>query len=388
METVEADCIVIGAGVVGLACATELARRGCDVLVLEAADSIGTGISSRNSEVVHAGIYYPTGSLKHRLCVNGRRRLYAYLAARHVAHHKCGKLIVACDSAEQTKIETLYKTACANDVENMALISSKAAKALEPSVRCVGALVSPETGIVDSHGLMLALLGELQDSGGAVALSTSVRSGRVLDKGGVELDTGAASPVRVRCRLLVNAAGLYAQKIAQRIEGAGGERVPPLKLAKGSYFSCRHKSPFSRLIYPAPADGGLGVHLTLDLSGRMRFGPDVEWLDTSEPDQVDYHVDATRSEAFYAAIRRYWPGLSEGALAPDYSGCRPKLSGRGEPFADFRIDGPEAHGVEGLVHLFGIESPGLTSALAIAQDVADRLAHRDRDDALHVEVGR
>ncbi len=372
-ESYEIDCLVIGAGVVGLACAAELARRGREVLVAEAASAIGSGVSSRNSEVIHAGLYYPTGSLKHLLCVRGRRLLYPFLDARGIAHRKCGKLVVATSADEEGQIETLYRRALANDVENISLFTGAEALALEPNLHCVSGLLSAETGIVDSHGMMLALLGDLQAHGGALALNAPVLGGAALDGGGFDVRVGGAGAARVRCRALVNAAGLHAQDVARSIEGAPTHAIAPLVLAKGSYFGCVGKPAFSRLIYPAPVEGGLGVHLTLDLAGRMRFGPDVEWLDQTSPDEVDYKVDPQRADAFYAAIRRYWPALSEGALTPEYSGCRPKLSGPGQAAADFRIDARGAHGLEGLVNLFGIESPGLTSALAIAETVADQL---------------
>lgn len=367
----QADCVVIGAGAIGLACAVELARRGREVLVLEAAGVIGTGTSSRNSEVIHAGLYYATGSLKHRLCVEGRRKLYAYLAARGVAHAKCGKLVVATAPEEEAQIAALHRRAIENEVENVTLIGGGEARALEPALACVSALVSAETGIVDSHGYMLALRGELESLGGAIAFNAPALRGAAV-RGGFELEVGGAHRARIRCASLVNAAGLEAQRVASSLEGLSAAHTPPLVLAKGAYFGCAGKPAFTRLIYPAPVDGGLGVHLTLDLAGRMRFGPDVEWLDETDPARVDYSVDPARAEGFYAAIRRYWPALPHGALTPDYAGCRPKLSGPGQASADFRIDGPETHGLEGLVNLFGIESPGLTASLAIAEEVAGR----------------
>lgn len=356
----EIDCLVIGAGVVGLACAAALARAGREVLVAERADAIGTGISARNSEVIHAGIYYPNGSRKHLYCVEGRRRLYAYAAERGVTHKKCGKLIVAARDAEIAQIETLARRAGENGVENCALLSAAEARALEPNLACVAALHSPETGIVDAHGLMLALRGELEDHGGAIAFNSAIVRG-ALDAGDAMLTLNDGA--QLRCRIVINAAGLDAHAIAAAIEGA--QAPAPLTLAKGSYFGCARKPAFSRLIYPAPVDGGLGVHLTLDLGGRMRFGPDVEWLDHGDPARVDYSVDPARADAFYAAIRTYWPALPDGALTPDYSGCRPKLSARGAPAADFEI---ARHGA--LINLFGIESPGLTSSLAIGAHVA------------------
>jgi L-2-hydroxyglutarate oxidase LhgO len=365
--------VIIGAGAVGLACAATLARGGLYVLVLERTDVIGSGTSSRNSEVVHAGIYYPTGSLKHRLCVAGRRMLYPYMAARGVAHWKAEKLIVATDDREATKIAGLLDIAKANDVEGVTLMDGADAVALEPNLRCTAALLSAETGLMDSHGLMLAYQGELESHGGAVVFETPVERVAILPGGGFEVWTGGRDPARIRTRALVNSAGLHAQTIAALTDGYNPALIPPQTLAKGSYFGCAGRPAFKRLIYPAPVDGGLGVHLTLDLAGRMRFGPDVEWLDSRDPETVDYAVDVRRADSFYAAIRTYWPALPDGALTPDYSGLRPKLSGPGAPAADFRIDGPELHGCEGLVHLFGIESPGLTSSLAIADEVSARI---------------
>jgi len=370
-DTYRTDCIVIGAGAVGLACAADLARRGREVLVLEATRSIGSGTSSRNSEVIHAGLYYPTGSLKHRLCVAGRRKLYAYLAERGVAHQKRGKLVVATAPEEEAQIAALYRRAIANEVENVSLLTGAEARALEPNLNCVSALLSAETGILDSHGYMRALAGELEAMGGAIAFNAPVLRGAVTGEG-FEIEVGGENPAHVHCNALLNAAGLDAQRIARSIEGMPPEHIPPLTLAKGSYFGCAGRPAFTRLIYPAPVDGGLGVHLTLDLAGRMRFGPDVEWLAHADPAQVDYSVNLARADSFYAAIRRYWPSLPDNALTPDYAGCRPKLSRRGEPAADFRIDGAETHGLAGLVNLFGIESPGLTSSLAIAELVADK----------------
>lgn len=370
----DVDVAVVGAGAVGLAVAAAFAREGCNPLVLEAAGAIGTGTSSRNSEVIHAGMYYPTGSLRHRMCVGGNRKLYAYLAARGVAHLKHGKLIVATCDAEVTKIESIYATGQANGVESLSLVTGAEAMAWEPALTCVAALSSPETGIVDSHGYMLALQGEIEDHGGSIALATPVERIEPLASGGFRITTGGADPSTITCRHLVNSAGLYAQRVARGIEGLADSHVPKLVLAKGNYFGCATRQAFSRLIYPAPVDGGLGVHVTIDLGDRMRFGPDVEWLSITDPDQIDYTVDPARSQSFYAAIRRYWPGLPDGVITPDYSGCRPKLSDPGEPAADFRIDGHELHGIPGLVNLFGIESPGLTSSLAIADEVMRRIA--------------
>lgn len=371
----DVDVLVIGAGAVGLAIAAEFARAGRDVIVLEAADGIGTQTSSRNSEVIHAGMYYPTGSLRHRMCVEGRRKLYAYLEARRVPHLKRGKLIVATSESEARKIEAIHATGLTNGVENLELVSGARAMAWEPELTCEAALWSPETGVVDSHGYMLAMQGEIEDHGGMLAFNSPVVRIEPLGAGGFRVATGGSEPGAITCSRLVNSAGLYAQRVAGAIEGYDAGLIPKLVLAKGNYFGCAGKPAFSRLIYPAPVDGGLGVHVTLDLAGRMRFGPDVEWLASADPDLVDYRVDPARSASFYAAIRRYWPGLPDDAITPDYSGCRPKISGPGEAAADFRIDGPELHGHAGLVNLFGIESPGLTSSLAIAEEVRRRLVN-------------
>lgn len=371
--TFDADAIVIGAGAVGLACAATLSRHGLYTLALEATDLIGSGTSSRNSEVVHAGIYYPTGSLRHRMCVAGRRMLYPYMAARGVRHWKAEKLIVATSDAETKKIEGLFATSKANEVEGCWLMDGRDAIALEPNLTCTAALMSSETGVMDSHGLMIAYQGELEDNGGAVVFETPVEKIAALPGGGFEVWTGGAEPTRIRTRYLINSAGLYAHRVASNFDGYDAAHTPPFVIAKGNYYGCAGKPAFKRLIYPAPVDGGLGVHLTLDLNGRMRFGPDVEWLDFNDPDQIDYTVDPRRADSFYAAIRTYWAGLPDGALTPDYSGVRPKLSGPGQPAADFRIDGPEHHGLDGLIHLFGIESPGLTSSLAIAAECCARL---------------
>jgi L-2-hydroxyglutarate oxidase LhgO len=369
------DVVVIGAGAVGLAVAAAFARTGREVLVLEAADGIGTGTSSRNSEVIHGGMYYPTGSLRHRLCVEGRRKLYTYLEQRGVPHQKRGKLIVATSDSETKKIEGIFATGKTNGVENMELIDGAKAMSWEPNLFCTAAMWSPETGIVDSHSYMLALQGEIEDNGGMLAFETPVTRVEPIKGGGFKVFTGGAEPGSIITRRLVNSAGLGAHGVARTIEGYPAQHIPNFVLAKGNYFGCAGRPAFTRLIYPAPVEGGLGVHVTMDLAGRMKFGPDVEWLTTTNPDEVDYTVDPRRSDSFYAAIRRYWPGLPDGAILPDYSGCRPKLSGPGEPAADFRIDGPELHGLDGLVNLFGIESPGLTSSLAIADEVLKRVAN-------------
>ncbi len=360
--------LIVGAGVIGLAVGRAAALRGHDVIVAEAEGQIGTGVSSRNSEVIHAGIYYPTGSLRARHCVRGRRMLYAYCASHGVPHKKYGKLIVATSEAEIAKMEALLKQAAVNGVEGMRVIEAAVAKAMEPALACVAALHSPETGIIDSHRLMLALRGDIEDRGGSVALRTPI-IGLARGAAGWEVRYGGSEPGALVVDAVVNAAGLGAQALARTTEPYPPARVPKQVLAKGNYFQYAGRPVFSRLIYPAPVEGGLGTHVTLDLAGRMRFGPDVEWIESES-----YAVDPRRADSFYASIRTYFPALPDGALVPDYCGIRPKLTARGEPPADFLIDGPAEHGLPGLVQLFGIESPGLTSSLSIAEDVMDRLA--------------
>jgi L-2-hydroxyglutarate oxidase LhgO len=374
VERVEIQHLVIGAGVVGLAAAAELARRGQEVFVLEAGPQVGCGISSRNSEVVHSGIYYETHSLKHRLCVDGRRRLYDYCGIHNVAHKKCGKLVVATNDSETAKVVALAKQAEANGVENVELIDAQTARRLEPALNAALALHVHETGLVDSHGLMLSLVGEIEDAGGAVLLEHRVARGERKADGGFDVEvTTRDGSLLITTRNLVLAAGPWAHAVAACIEGVAELERPALHLAKGSYFSHAGAARFSRLIYPVPEPGGLGVHLTLDLGGAMRFGPDVEWLDFNDPDAVDFTVEPARGERFYASVRRYWPDLADGALQPAYAGVRPKLSGPGAPNADFLIRGAQDHGVTGLVELYGIESPGLTSSLAVADLVASLL---------------
>lgn len=361
------EALVVGAGVVGLAIGRALALRGHAVIVAEADGAFGMGVSSRSSEVIHGGMYYPSGSLRARHCVAGRRLLYAFCARHGVPHRACGKLIVATCGAEREAIAAIHARGIANGVEGLRMIEGSEARRLEPNLACEAAIDSPETGIVDSHALMLALLGTIEDAGGALALRTPVEGAHRIE-GRWRVRFGGASPDTLDVDLLVNAAGLGAQALARTIEGVPAESVPRQVLAKGHYFGCLGRPAFSRLIYPAPVEGGLGIHLTVDLAGRMRFGPDVEWVERAE-----YTVDPARAPAFEAAIRRYWPGLPTGRLTPDYAGIRPKLSGPGEPARDFVVDGPAEHGLTGLVQLFGIESPGLTSALSLAEDVADRL---------------
>jgi L-2-hydroxyglutarate oxidase LhgO len=357
----EVDVVIVGAGVVGLAVARALAAAGRDVLILEAESGFGTGISARNSEVIHAGIYYPRGSQKARLCVAGRDRLYAYCNERGVPHRRCGKLIVATSEAQLGELTRIRAAAAANGVA-LELLPANEARALEPELACSGALSSPSTGIVDSHAYMLALLGDAEAHGATLVCGSGVKSAEV-HAGGIELHL-EQSEAALRAKLLINCAGLGAPQFAASIRGFPPQHVPRAWLAKGNYFMLSGRSPFQRLVYPVPEPGGLGIHLTLDLAGRARFGPDVQWIENP-----DYEVSAARGESFYAAIRRYWPALTEGALQPAYAGIRPKISGPGEPAADFRIEGPETHGVPGVIHLFGIESPGLTASLAIADYV-------------------
>lgn len=361
------DAVVIGAGVVGLAVARALALAGREVMVLERAAAVGTGTSSRNSEVIHAGIYYPAGSLKAKLCVQGRQQLYAYCAERGIGHRRCGKLIVATTPSQLAALPAIVDKARANGVNDLRLLTAEQAKEMEPALLCLGAIHSPSTGIVDSHALMLALQGDFENAGGLVAFHAGVSQLRVADQG-IEVVTQEGTCLLART--VVNAAGLSACDLAQRTQGLGARHVPRTWWAKGNYFTLAGRSPFSHLIYPAPYPdrhlAGLGVHLTLDLGGQAKFGPDVQWVDL--PD--DLQVDPARGEAFYAEVRRYWPALPDGALLPGYAGIRPKISGPQDPAADFLIQGPQTHGVPGLVNLLGIESPGLTSCLAIADHAA------------------
>jgi L-2-hydroxyglutarate oxidase LhgO len=355
--------LVIGAGVVGLAIARAAARAGHEVIVAEATGGIGNGVSSRNSEVIHAGMYYATGSLRARHCVAGRRMLYDFCASHGVPHRKAGKLIVATNDREAAKIAAIAQQGAINGVEGLALIDGAAAIRMEPALSCVAALHSAETGIIDSHALMLAFQGELEERGGAIAFETPIER-LAFTPAGWEVRYGGAEPGSLMVDAVINSAGLGAQAIARATDGYAPERVPRLVLAKGNYFAYQGRPAFTRLIYPAPVDGGLGTHVTLDLAGRMKFGPDVEWIEREE-----YSVDARRADSFYASIRTYFPGLRDGALVPDYCGIRPKLTGKGEASMDFQIDGPDGHGMPRLVHLYGIESPGLTSSMSIAEDV-------------------
>jgi L-2-hydroxyglutarate oxidase LhgO len=362
------DCIVVGAGVVGLAIARALAQSGREVMVVEAAEGIGTGTSARNSEVIHAGIYYPAGSLKAKLCVQGRHMLYAYCAEKGVAHKRIGKLIVATSEEEIPKLDDILSKARVNGVGDMELLSASQAQALEPALFCTAALFSPSTGIIDSHGLMLAYQGDAENAGTQCVFHTPLLSGEVRSEGGFNLQFGGADAMQLSCNVLINASGLHAPTLARKIRGVPEASIPTEYLCKGSYFTLQGRAPFTRLIYPTPHHAGLGVHLTLDLGGQAKFGPDTEWID-----KVDYDIDASRCKGFYEAVRTYWPGMPDASLSPGYTGIRPKVSGPHEPAADFMIVGPATHGVPGLVNLFGIESPGLTSSLAIAQETLARL---------------
>lgn len=366
------DAVVIGAGVVGLATARRLALAGLDTLVVEAADAIGTGTSSRNSEVIHAALYYPSGSIKATACLRGKELLYRYCADRGVKTVNCGKLMVATAEDQLPKLQAIWDQAHANGVAGLSWKTADEVRAMEPAVTCVKAFFSATTGIVDSHGFMLALQGDLENAGGMIAFETPIVSAAVTPEG-IVLRTGGADAAEITARIVVNAAGHFAPKFLNVLAGFPQEHAPRQWFAKGNYFSLVGRQPFSRLVYPMPDGAGLGVHATVDLQGRCRFGPDVEWVE-SENDLV---VDPTRSESFYDAIRAYWPDLPDGALQPDYSGIRPKLHGPGTPMPDFRVDGPELHGVPNLVNLLGIESPGLTASLALADLVAARLGLPD-----------
>jgi L-2-hydroxyglutarate oxidase LhgO len=364
----EVETIVIGAGVVGLAIARQLALAGQEVLVLEQATIIGSETSSRNSEVIHAGIYYPTGSLKARLCIAGRDHLYRYCAERGIAHQRLGKLIVASDPAQDGALAAIAAQATANGVGDLRQLSQADIAALEPALSATSGLLSPSTGIVDSHALMLSLQGDAEAAGAVFAFHAPVIGGRI-DGTGYQIAIGGATPMHLQARRLVNAAGHGAWDIARHLDGYPASQIPAQGWAKGTYFTLRGRSPFTHLVYPVPEPGGLGIHLTLDLAGSARFGPDVEWIDA-----FDYQIDPQRSQRFYPAIRRYWPALPDDALEPAYTGIRPKLGDATATATDFRIDGPREHGFDGLVQLFGIESPGLTASLAIAEMVAQQLA--------------
>ncbi|MGI9508406.1 MAG: NAD(P)/FAD-dependent oxidoreductase [Geminicoccaceae bacterium] len=371
----QVDAVVVGAGVVGLAVARALAMAGTETIVVEAEDMIGTGTSSRNSEVIHAGIYYPTGSLKARTCVAGKALLYAYAEEKGVPYRRCGKLIVATSEAQNRTLEQIKVKAAANGVDDLAWLTPEDVCALEPEVACTAALLSPSTGIIDSHGLMLAYQGDAEDHGAFLAFNAPLLQGRIVDDG-FELEIGGEEPMTLKAGMLVNASGLFAPAVARKLNGLDQAFVPKERFAKGNYYTLMGARPFTHLVYPVPEEGGLGVHVTIDLGGQVKFGPDVEWVD-----ELNYDVDPRRADAFYDVIRNYYPGLKDGAIEPGYAGIRPKLSGKGEPAADFVLQGPVDHGISGLVNLFGIESPGLTASMAIAEQVLGQLAPGRRQAA-------
>ena len=373
MERVEA--VVIGAGVVGLAVARELAMAGIEVITLEETDMIGTGTSSRNSEVIHAGIYYPKGSIKALTCVAGKHMLYDYCAQKGVPHRRCGKLIVATSEAQVATLNEIKGKAAANGLDDLTWLSSDQVRDLEPEVDCKAALLSPSTGIIDSHGLMLAFEGDAEDQGAFIAFNAGLEQGRITDDG-IELEVGGAEPMALKAKFLVNAAGLEAPAVARRLAGLNHDLLPRTHYAKGNYYTLSGARPFKHLVYPVPEEGGLGVHVTIDLGGQVKFGPDVEWID-----ELNYDVDPSRADKFYAAVRSYYPGLQDGAIEPGYAGIRPKITAKGEPAADFVIQGPKDHGIPGLINLFGIESPGLTASMAIAKHVLEGLNAGQRQAA-------
>ena len=369
--TENVECVVIGAGVVGLAVARALAQAGREVIILESADMIGTETSSRNSEVIHAGIYYPVGSLKARFCINGKNALYDYCVEHGVPHRCCGKIIVATDESQVPAMHEIQKRAAKCGVTDLEFLTAEDAKAMEPELFCHAALWSPSTGIIDTHTLMLELQGDAEANGAMTAFWSPVEGGAVTDDG-IVLDVGGESPMQLRCREVINSAGIHAPALAGMLEGMPLDKVPKTYLTKGNYYALAGKTPFSRLVYPAPTTQFLGVHITIDIGGQARFGPDVEHIDS-----IDYDVDPRRSDGFYEAVRRYWPGLQDGALHASYSGIRPRITPPGEPLCDFVVQGPREHGISGLVNLFGIESPGLTSSMAIADYVVEMLGTRN-----------
>ena len=357
------ECAVIGAGVIGLAVARALAKQGREIVILESGNAIGTGTSSRNSEVIHAGIYYPKDSLKAKLCVRGKEQLYSYCPKHGIAHNRCGKLIIATNKIQLKTLEEIEVKARNNGVADIKWLDQNQVSKLEPDITAMAALLSPSTGLIDTHSLMLAYQGEAEDRGAMIAFNSPVINCFIEDSG-IRLHVGGNQPTQLMCDIVINSGGLYAQNLAASIEGFPASHVPATYYAKGTYFVLSGRSPFKRLIYPVPDEAGLGIHLTLDLAGQAKFGPDVEWIT-----EIDYQVDPFRSKKFYAAIRNYWPGLPENALLPGYTGIRPKLLGAGNPPSDFIISGPDTHGVQGLVNLFGIESPGITASMAIAEEV-------------------
>jgi len=368
MTDFDFDAVVVGAGAVGLACGRALSKRGLTVLVLEKEGHIGQGVSSRNSEVIHGGLYYPTGSLKARFCVEGRRALYAFLDSHKIDYRKCGKLVVATQEDEVPLIEKIFEQAVVNGVEGLEHLTGAQARAMEPALNAHAAVLSPESGLFASHDYMLALQGEIEDAGGSVVVSTPFERAEPLPGGGFRVVAGGEGGAEVTTRLLVTAPGLQAQAVAALIDGFPADHIPAGHFGKGVYFRLTGKAPFDRLIYPPPIAGALGTHYRKDLGGQAVFGPDLAYVETE-----DYSVDPAKAEGFATYIRRFWPGLPDDALTPDYAGIRPKLHGAGQPQPDFQLRGADDHGIEGLMALFGIESPGLTSSLAIGEAVADRL---------------
>lgn len=364
LSVFETDCVVVGAGVIGLAIAKELSLSGKDVVIIERNSMIGMETSSRNSEVIHAGIYYPMGSQKAICCVQGKSLLYSYLEQRKLDYKRCGKIIVANNEVELSELENINKKAMANGVHDLEFLTGRQCQEMEPALRVKGGLLSPSTGIIDSHGYMVALLGDAENAGANIVFETNVVSGRIRADGRTSLICDGQDPCELIATMVINSTGLHAPEFAAKMEGFPPSCVPNAYYAKGNYFTLTSRPPFSRLIYPVPEKAGLGVHLTLDMGGQARFGPDVEWIDS-----VEYEVDPKRGEKFYAAIRKYWPDLPDDSLQPAYAGIRPKIVSANQPNADFEILGPERHGIEGQIHLFGIESPGLTASLAIAQSV-------------------
>jgi L-2-hydroxyglutarate oxidase LhgO len=362
------DCAVIGAGVVGLAIARELALAGREVLILEAESGIGEHTSSRNSEVIHAGIYYPKGSLKAKFCVQGKHLLYDYCREHGVPHANCGKIIVASRPEESDAVLSYIPTAAAAGVHDLRQLDPAEVREMEPDVVAVTAVLSPSTGIIDSHALMLAFQGDAENAGAMTVFRSPVLGGEIT-RDGILLRVGGDEPMEILCNTVVNSAGLFAPTVARSIAGLDPATLPGQYYAKAHYFTLSGRPPFRRLVYPVGHGSWLGVHVTIDLGGQVRFGPDIEWVD-----EVDYAFDHSREPLFYEAIRRYYPGLKDGALQPGYTGIRPKISKKGETPADFRIDGPAQHGVPGLVNLFGIESPGLTASMAIAREVGRLLS--------------
>ena len=365
----QVDCVVIGAGVVGLAVAREMALQGRETILLEREGSFGTISSARNSEVIHAGIYYPKDSLKAKLCVEGNRLLYEYCRTHQVGTQPYGKLIVA-DESQMNDLQAILYKAQNNGVPGIKMISGEEAKILEPKLRCSAAILSESTGIVDSHAFMLSLLGGFEDAGGMIAYHSPLMSAKPIGQsaeGGFELDIGGADGMKIKTKILINCAGMSAPAVARKIEGLHQDQIPKAYFAKGNYFSLSGKSPFTHLIYPIPEPGGLGVHLTLDMAGQAKFGPDVEWLEIENEEQIDYTVNPKRGEGFYEAVRRYWPELKDNSLQPDYSGVRAKIVPPNTPAGDFCFNAPQDHGLQGLYNLYGFESPGLTSSIAIAR---------------------